>query len=169
MDWVLVSLRLDPDNITENICQRAALLYSDGHIEFDAAQCCQIDQAESYYIVIEHRNHLLVMSADPVSVINGALSYDFRDKESYKAGIGLFVGQKLVLPGVYAMYAGNGDQTSTTNEDTDITAVDYVKWLSTGSKTRIYNMVDYNMDGDISSLDFDLWQINSPKTTSITN
>ncbi|PWH81402.1 hypothetical protein DIS18_14835 [Algibacter marinivivus] len=168
VDWVLVSLRTDPNDGSQAICQKAGLLYSDGHIEFPSGDCCQIDASESYYVVIEHRNHLIVMSADPVSVVNGELTYDFRNEESYIAtALGLFVGQKEVSTGVYAMYSGNGDQTSSSNEDTDITSVDYSKWLNNGSKTRTYNLVDYNMDGEVSVLDFELWQANSPITTSI--
>ncbi|MEW4925684.1 DUF11 domain-containing protein [Algibacter sp. 2305UL17-15] len=167
VDWVLVSLRTDPTDASQFICQRAGLLYRDGHIEFPGTDCCQIDKSLSYYVVIEHRNHLLVMSADPVPVVNGEMTYDFRDKESYIVGIGgTFVGQKQVA-GVYAMYAGNGDQTSSTEEDTDITSGDYAKWKNNGSGTRTYNLVDYNMDGEVSVLDFDLWQLNSPKTSSI--
>ena len=65
------------------------------------------------------------------------------------------------------MYAGNGDQTSVVDEDTDITAADYTKWLNNGPETRTYNFVDYNMDGDVSALDFELWQSNSPRFTSV--
>ena len=31
----------------------------------------------SYYVVVKHRNHLAVMSADPVSFNNRFVSYDF--------------------------------------------------------------------------------------------
>ncbi|MEW4925686.1 hypothetical protein [Algibacter sp. 2305UL17-15] len=167
VDWVLVSLRTDPTDASQFICQRAGLLYRDGHIEFPGTDCCQIDKSLSYYVVIEHRNHLLVMSADPVPVVNGEMTYDFRDKESYIVGIGgTFVGQKQVA-GVYAMYAGNGDQTSSTEEDTDITSGDYAKWKNNGSETRTYNLVDYNMDGEVSALDFELWELNSPLFSSV--
>ena len=171
VDWVLVSLRTDPTNGTEAVCQRAALLHDDGSIEFVAdAECCDIDILQSYYIVIEHRNHLIVMSHEAIPVVDGALTYDFRVQESYiddPFGSGSFVGQKEVLPGVFAMFAGNGDQTTSDNEDTDITASDQGKWNNNGPETRTYNFVDYNMDGDVSALDYELWQSNSPGFTSV--
>ncbi|PHN02337.1 galactose-binding domain-containing protein [Flavilitoribacter nigricans] len=169
-DWVLVSLRTDPGNGSEAICQRAALLHSDGHIEFVEDDCCVLDPAQSYYIVIEHRNHLLVMSHQAVPIVNGTISYDFRNKQSYindPFGGGQFIGQKEVLPGVFTMYAGNGDQTSTMNSDTDINASDQSAWLNNGPQNQIYNLIDYNMDGDVSALDYDLWQSNSPRFTSV--
>jgi len=171
VDWVLVSLRTDPEDGSEALCQRAGLLHSDGHIEFLAnADCCSLDPLQSYYIVIEHRNHLIIMSATAISIVNGTITYDFRDKQSYLSdpfSSGIFNAQKEVLPGVFAMYAGNGDQTSVAEEDTDITAADYTKWLNNGPENRTYNLVDYNMDGDVSALDFNLWQTNSPRFTSV--
>ena len=171
MDWVLVSLRSDPSDGSEVLCQRAGLLHSDGSITFaSGADCCVLDQGQSYYIVIEHRNHLIVMSHIPVPVTNGQLTYDFRNKQSYvndPFNSGSFVRQKEVTTGVFAMFAGNGDQTSTAQEDTDITASDFAKWLSNGPQNRTYNLLDYNMDGEVSALDFELWQTNSPAFTSV--
>jgi len=170
-DWVLVSLRTDPDNASETLCQRAGLLNSDGHIEFVAStNCCSLDSNLSYYVVIEHRNHLIVMSDVAVPVVNGTLTYDFRNKQSYINDPFFsmaFIGQKEVLPGVFALYAGNGDQSSVADEDTDITTADYSKWLNNGPETRRYKLIDYNMDGDISALDYNLWQDNSPRFTSV--
>ncbi|PHN00648.1 DUF7507 domain-containing protein, partial [Flavilitoribacter nigricans] len=170
-DWVLVSLRTDPMNGAEAICQRAALLHSDGHLEFvDPSDCCTIDQTQSYYIVIEHRNHLIVMSHEAVPVVDGTLTYDFRGQQSYLNDpflSGLPIAQKEVIPGVFAMYAGNSDQDSVDDEDVDITSSDNAKWLNNGAETRTFNLVDYNMDGDVSALDYDLWQANSPKFTSV--
>ncbi|PHN02336.1 DUF7507 domain-containing protein [Flavilitoribacter nigricans] len=169
-DWVLVSLRTNPEDGSEAICQRAALLHNDGRIEFVGDDCCKLDPGQSYYIVVEHRNHLIVMSHEAVPIVNGKITYDFRDKQSYvndPFNSGSFIGQKEVLPGVFAMFAGNGDQTETINSDTDINASDFAKWLNNGPQNRTFNLVDYNMDGDVSALDFDLWQSNSPGFTSV--
>jgi hypothetical protein len=171
VDWVLVSLRSDPENGSEVLCQRAGLLHNDGTIEFlSDADCCQLDRSQSYYVVIEHRNHLIVMSHEAVPVINGRITYDFRDKQSYvndPFGSGIFLRQKEVLAGVFAMYTGNGDHISSGSEYTDITAADYTKWLGNGPENRVYKLVDYNMDGDVSALDFFMWITNAPGFTSI--
>ncbi|MEZ4990403.1 MAG: DUF4347 domain-containing protein [Saprospiraceae bacterium] len=171
-DWVLVSLRTDPQNGSEAVCRRAALLHNDGRIEFVGDHCCTLDRSQSYYVVVEHRNHLIVMSDVAVPIIDGTMTYDFRDKPSYLYDpfiSGSFITQKQVLPGIYAMYAGNGDQDTTADDDadTDILSSDYAKWLNNNPENRVFKLVDYNMDGDISALDFELWQSNSPRFTSV--
>jgi uncharacterized repeat protein (TIGR01451 family) len=170
-DWVLVSFRLDPNNGEEAFCRRAALLHSNGQIEFVAdADCCTLDQSQSYYVVIEHRNHLIVMSDVAVPFVNGVLTYDFRNKQSYidgGLGGGEAIGQKEVIPGVFAMYAGNADQSTSGTDDTDINATDYLKWLNNNPETRVFKIVDFNMDGDVSALDYELWQSNSPRFTTV--
>ncbi len=171
VDWVLVSLRRSPENGAEKICQRAGLLYSDGRIVFAAGtNCCALDPTESFYVVIEHRNHLIVMSHAAVPVVNGALNYDFRNKQSYLVdplNIGTYFGQTEVSPGVFAMHAGNGEQVLNANDDVDINAADIAKWINNGAQQRTYNILDFNMDGEVSSLDFDLWERNATKFSSV--
>jgi uncharacterized repeat protein (TIGR01451 family) len=170
VDWVLVSLRRSPENGAEKICQRAGLLYSDGHIEFTSGSCCAIDPAESFYVVIEHRNHLIVMSNAAVPVANGRLTYDFRNKQSYlhdPLSVGTYFAQTEVFPGVFAMHAGNGEQAFSVNDDVDINAADIAKWINNGAQQRTYNILDFNMDGEVSSLDFDLWERNATKFSSV--
>ncbi|HEY3385149.1 MAG TPA: Ig-like domain-containing protein, partial [Saprospiraceae bacterium] len=77
VDWILVSLRENPDSDGVPICQAAGLLQQDGSILFvDTFTCCGINLSIPYYIVIEHRNHLLVMSDTLVEVLNDTLTYD---------------------------------------------------------------------------------------------
>ncbi|WP_345003652.1 DUF11 domain-containing protein, partial [Snuella lapsa] len=166
-DWVLVSLRSDPTNGSEILCQRAGLLHNDGRIEFvTGADCCTLDLDQSYYVVVEHRNHLIVMSHEAVPIVDGVLTYDFRNKQSYDVdffGEGR-VGQKEVLPGVFAMYAGNGDQgdgTTINGEDTDINTNDFNVWSFNENIFKVYNIGDYDMNGDVNSNDYNLWQRNT--------
>ena len=53
------------------ICARPALLHEDGHISYVDDDCCLVDPTKEYYVVIEHRNHMIVMSPQPVSIDNG--------------------------------------------------------------------------------------------------
>ena len=109
-DWVLVSLRTDA-SAGSTVCERAALLHNDGSIQFvDEFECCDLDISLDYYIVIEHRNHLLVMTEIPVPIINGEITYDFRTRNSYRGVLAIGVGQKEIERGVFAMFAANGDQ-----------------------------------------------------------
>src|SRR5690606_5906223 len=131
-DWVLVSLRAQADGAP--VCMAAALLHADGTVELvEPFDCCDQDMFIPYYVVIEHRNHLIVMSDEPVDIdlSNSTITYDFRNQQSYiydPSGFGLYVGQRQILPGVYAMYATNGDQTSSGNADTDINLGDRGSW-----------------------------------------
>ena len=171
VDWVLVSLRTDPNGTGGPLCQAAALLHSDGHIEFvDGFNCCGIDQAQSYYLVIEHRSHLIVMSSTAIHIVDGKLTYDFRDKDGYiddPFNFGTFVGQKEIAPGVYAMFAGNGNQTQGSTSDTDINYDDRTFWESQNGEPARYRNGDYNLNGDTNYNDRLLWELNNGKFTSV--
>jgi uncharacterized repeat protein (TIGR01451 family) len=150
-DWVLVSLRTDvtPESA---VCTRAALLLRDGTIRFvEDFECCNIDPTLDYYLVIEHRNHLLVMSHIKVPVINGQISYDFRYHNSYRSIMG--VGQKEVAPGVYAMFAGNGDQQTSASDDIDINANDLQQWIIDDGLNSSYFLRDFDLSGDVNVQD----------------
>lgn len=150
-DWVLVSLRTGTES-SSTVCMTAALLHKDGTIEFvDGFDCCELDPDAFYYLVIEHRNHLLVMSHIPVPVVNGKISYDFRYHNSYTTLVG--AGQKEMSPGVYAMYAGNGDQQTRAVDDTDINTADLNRWISDDGLNSSYFLRDFDLNGDVNVQD----------------
>ncbi|MCB0747845.1 MAG: ASPIC/UnbV domain-containing protein, partial [Ignavibacteriae bacterium] len=67
VDWVLVELR--STDTGSAVVSKSALLHKDGRVVNDDASSGQVEIEAvpgSYYIVIKHRNHLAVMSADPV-------------------------------------------------------------------------------------------------------
>ncbi len=77
-DWVLVQLRTSDNGSA--IASRSALLRKDGKIVGDdgTTEYIKIDvTANDYYIVIKHRNHLAVMSANKLSLNGTITSYDF--------------------------------------------------------------------------------------------
>jgi hypothetical protein len=169
-DWVLVSLRSNPTNGSQALCQRAALLHNDGRLEFvDDGTCCELNFSQDYYLVIEHRNHLIVMSDTAISINGDSITYDFRGTQSYDEdpfNVGL-VGQKEVSPGVFAMYAGNCDQSSTPGDDTDINSSDFNRWDNENNQFLLYIIGDIDMNGDVNSNDFNLWQTNEQTLTSV--
>jgi hypothetical protein len=171
VDWILVSLRSDPEGTGGPACQAAALLHEDGSIGFiDEFTCCGLNTATPYYIVIEHRNHLIVMSDIPVSIEDDTLTYDFRNQQSYifdPFGTNLFAGQKQIMTNVYAMYAGNGNQYPDPNADTDINFDDRTFWESTSGITGSYNAGDYNLNSDSNFNDRVVWERNNGKFTSV--
>ncbi|MEL6987486.1 MAG: SdrD B-like domain-containing protein, partial [Bacteroidota bacterium] len=168
-DWVLVSLRstITPDS---EICKRAALLRNDGQIIFlEAFDCCdQIDPTQAYYIVIEHRNHLPVMTPVAVSPVGGVIAFDFRTQDSYKGILGNADGQ-VFLPdngGVFAMYAGNPDQVGAGARQ-DINVSDKAFWSTESGLDTGYYISDVNMDGDVNSDDRAIIESNFGITTGV--
>jgi hypothetical protein len=171
VDWVLVSLRDNTEGTGGPVCQSAALLHKDGTIEFVSENtCCNIDMNGSYYVVVEHRNHMIVMSHEKVPVNNGKITYDFRDKQSYLYDpffFGIYVGQKEVLPGKFAMIAGNGDQNDEQSSDTDINYNDRSFWELENNVIARYRISDYNMNIDVNYNDRTLWEYNNKSITSV--
>ncbi len=159
VDWVIVSLRTD-ESASSTVCRSAALVHADGRIEMiDGFECCNLDPSEDYYIVIEHRNHLIVMSHVQVPIVNGQISYDFRVHNSW---IDLFgFGQQQVAPGMYAMYAGNGEQAKSAADAKDINPNDLTKWLEQNGKTSSYFQSDFNLSGDVNVADKSLFLRNN--------
>jgi hypothetical protein len=161
VDWVLVSLRATPTGAP--LCTKAALLHQDGTVEFvddDQNSClCSLDLTASYYILIEHRNHLVVMSPEPVAFVNGVISFDFRASDSYNELPFLpFVGQKEILPGVWAMFGSNGSQIG---DDVDITGSDRAYWQGENNTIGLYRTGDYNLNGDVNYNDRKVWEFNN--------
>ena len=95
VDWILVELRTSPNGTP--VASRSALLRKDGSIVADDGTTNEIklDAPDGdYYIVIKHRNHLSVMSANKVSLnsTNSTL-YDFTTGSDKYYGTG---GAKLL-------------------------------------------------------------------------
>ena len=168
VDWVLVSLRDAPDG--NPMCMKAALLDKFGHIEFvnGGFDCCDLDLSSSYYMVIEHRNHLIIMSKNPIPIIGCTITYDFRCTDSYAYHEYYhYVGQKEILPGVFAMFAGNGNQAGACTSDTDINADDRTYWESQNGTVGQYRISDYNLNGDCNVNDRTTWEFNMGKFSTV--
>ncbi len=158
VDWVLVSLRTGVTKSSQ-VWQGAALIHTDGYIDIISPPSDKFLSESEYYIVIEHRNHLPVMSAYPVSVINGEFAYDFSAQDSYTSIIG--VGQIKLDDGRYAMIAGNGELITEISSHIDINVRDLNSWLQENGSNSSYFLEDYDMNGDINIKDRILWEKNN--------
>ena len=156
-DWVLVSLRVDPNEEYET-CTRAGMLMKDGTIQFIEESCCLVDPRLDYYVVIEHRNHLIVMSPTPLPVVNDTIKYDFRNNASFRRLLGF--SQKTMPSGVNAMFAGNGDQYVRFNSPQDINNNDQDEWLKENGLNSSYFFMDFDLNGDVNVIDKALYQEN---------
>jgi len=79
VDWALVELRTGTAAGTA-VTKRAGFIKSDGNIVgLDGVSPLRFGVSDGdYYVVIYHRNHLAVMSANPVTLSNSAVAtYDF--------------------------------------------------------------------------------------------
>lgn len=150
VDWILISLRENKE-ASSTVLKASGLLYRDGTIDIvsDSGYCC-LDVSKSYYIVIEHRNHLPVMTDYPVSIINGQLFYDFRHTGSYE------MGQKELTKGIFAMYAGNADQEENKQSIISINQSDIESWKRYNGLNSSYFLVDLDLSGDVSIKDEEL-------------
>ncbi len=156
VDWVLVSLRTSTSPDSE-VAKFAGLLSRDGHIDL-LGNCLRLSEGESYYIVVEHRNHLPVMSHIPIEVSNRSLNYDFRTQNSYNTQASF--GSKEVQPNIWAMYGGN----VLTNADDfgyQINGDDKILWFEENGTFDQYTPSDINLDGDINGADKSIWVENN--------
>lgn len=158
VDWVLVSLRSSTDPNTE-LGKNAAVLLLDGSIaSFTIGLRPGISEV---YVVIEHHNHLPVMSAMPVQITNDKLIFNFSLAESY---VNNSSGQKLI-GSTYCLFAGNGKQDDT--ESRDINGKDRISWQNFNGMFGQYLFSDFNLDGDVSALDKILWDSNNGRFTGV--
>lgn len=155
VDWVKVSFRTSPTKNSE-VVATAAVLLDDGTLFFPNSRVLLAGMGNSFYVVVEHRNHIGAMSAFPASVVNNKLSYDFREENSYVLGFG----QKEITSGVWGLYAGDGDQI---NQPIgfDINGLDNTKWNPNNGLFNVYLAWDYNLDGDVNGADKILWNGNN--------
>ena len=152
VDWLLVSFRTSTEKNSE-VSMTAALLRQDGSIDFPARCALGLGVADSVYIVIEHRNHMGIMSPDAIPVIGGMLTYDFSTSDSYRDPTSF--GQKQLADGTWVMFAGDGNQTDMPSFD--ITGEDKTIWFDNNGEFDQYKAADYNLNGDVNGADKAYW------------
>ncbi len=154
VDWVLVSLRSAEDAQT-TVGRAAGLLLSDGTVSVDI-QLLSGNVLGAYYVVLEHRNHLPVMSPTLLPVSNNEITYDFTVANSYSSSTSF--GQKN-NGFLWMLYGGNADQLNTLGHE--ITGSDIIPWQQDNGNFNIYSESDFNLDGDINANDKILWSYNN--------
>lgn len=156
VDWVWVELRAANDN--ENIITtRSALLQRDGDVvDYDGTSpvrfvnTCPAD----FYIVIRHRNHLAVMTAQPQSLDGEPTgSIDFTSSSLPTWG----TNAQRVIGGVRAMWSGDGNgdgRVIYAGSGSDISAITQAVYGATGNldfedsyPVSGYRSSDLNLDG----------------------
>lgn len=157
-DWVLLTLRTDIQNPATKVAQMAGLVAKDGQVTL-IESCIQLPAAvTAAYLVVEHRNHLPVGSPAILDLTSRQLNWDFTSSQSYVGGVGF--GQKQMTGGLFAMFAGDGNQVADA-QGYDINGSDNLLWKSNSGLFDVYLAPDFSLDGDVNGGDAILWNGNN--------
>ncbi|MEO0341592.1 MAG: hypothetical protein AAF242_20580, partial [Bacteroidota bacterium] len=115
VDWILLSVRANGFTPADEIYRTSALLHRDGTVEIPVGESgLPLNQLGiTNYLIIEHSNHLAIMSPGLLPSGN-SLSFDFTTNDSsdpYNLG-GL---RQKVVGSFFAMYSGNINQSTANN------------------------------------------------------
>ena len=162
VDWVLVELRSDTST---TVSKRAGLLQRNGHIvDVDGISSLSFTApAGNYYVVVKHRNHLGVMSANALALSGTTRLVDFTSflTTTYQRGTAFgnpYARRSFGL--VRALWSGNtggGVTIKATGANSDSEAVLFKVLLDSGNinltpsfiLNNMYLKEDANMDGKI--------------------
>lgn len=162
VDWLLLELRETPGDATTAtsstvIARKAVFLKKDGSItglDGSSYPRFEVSVDQNLFVVIYHRNHLPVMSAEPLIEMAGLYSYNFTDNASKVYG-GLS-GYKQLYAGIFAMVSGDGDANFQVNNSDKI-----VVWKSQTGLSG-YLSGDFNLDRQVNNADKVIyWKPNS--------
>ena len=156
-DWVLISLRTNPSDPSTTVFRSAAILQYDGLVSTIPGCLNRVKNLTNYYVAVEHRNHISVVSANPTLFINNGFFYDFTITQSYIPPNTPAVGQKKI-GNRFVMYAGDLQKSATFQE---INVNDNVIWQRDNGLFSRYLSTDANMDGEVNALDKTLWVLNN--------
>ena len=152
VDWVLIEIRDGTDN-TLVLDTKAALIMQDGSIrnaDNELLKYVPSGAAGSLHFVIDHRNHLPVISANATTEVAGTYAYDFTTAATQAAGA-----VSEVETGVFAMIAGDIDANN------DINTADHQIWKTNNGISLQYLTSDINMNADINTTDHQIWKTNN--------
>ena len=166
VDWVLIELRDTTDAAfatgETTIAQQAAFLLNDGSVVgLDGLAILSFNHSiiQSLFIVIWHRNHLGIISANSLTESEGIYTYDFTIGNNQAYGTDA---QKDLGSNVYGMIGGDANADGFINDDDKIEV-----WnIETGENG--YLCSDVNMDGQANNEDKnDVWFENNPSDCQV--
>jgi hypothetical protein len=168
VDWILVEIRDASSAAAATgatmFARKAAFLLSDGSIvDLDGSSNLDITVPSAItndmYIVIWHRNHLAILSNNPVVLFNNAGSYDFSTGSNKVYG-GV-PGYKSLGP-VWGMVVGD------INADKAIDGTDIDNAWAPDAGDYGYKAGDLNFNGEVNNIDKnDFWFINYNTSSSV--
>ncbi len=161
VDWVQVQLRTSTDSAS-TVATRSAFIKKDGHItDLDGYSPVSFSGVANgnYYVVIRHRNHLAVMTADPVALSVPATLYDMTTGQDKAYGSLPLV---EVSTGVYAIPTGDANANGQVQND------DKNDYWNAQTGLAGYKSADFNLNGQVQNDDKnDYWKVNVGKGTYV--
>jgi len=152
VDWVLIELRdttaVEFASSESIITRQVAFLLKDGSIvRLDGTSRLQFNNLIEHqlFVVVWQRNHLGILSANALTGFNDVYYYDFTSYENQVYGGNS--AHKEISPGIWGLISGDG------NCDGQINPLDLSTIWSIQAGKSIYEMGDFNMDGNIDNKD----------------
>ncbi|MCD4664670.1 MAG: hypothetical protein K8R68_05310 [Bacteroidales bacterium] len=152
VDWIVVQLRegIGPGTATNILATQAAFINHLGDVvglDGFSSLNFSITYSNNLYAVIWHKNHLGVISANPLVDVGGLFTYDF------SSGSGQAYGgtsaQKQLATGIWGLISGDGDG------DGEIQLSDKVNVWELQAGRAGYLEGDYILNGEVSNQDKD--------------
>jgi hypothetical protein len=161
IDWVYVQVRDNTDPTSPPmtvLAERAGFVLQDGSIvDTDGSSPLSIDGLAdgTYYIVVDHRNHVEAMSASGIASASSTLTYDFTDalNKAYTEGPDPMAD---LGDGNFGLFTGDADANG------QITANDFNLWLNQTKSIAVgYNSGDFDLNNQVLASDFNAWLANT--------
>jgi hypothetical protein len=158
VDWILMELRTGTGADTR-LVTRAAFIKANGQIvDLDGTSPVAFGTVATgpYYVVLFHRNHLSVMSHDPVTLSATSALYDFT------TGLSKYFGGDAALldTDVYGLYGGDADASG------DVAAFDRMHTWNDRNLVG-YLRSDVDLSGYVGALDRSMTWNNRNKSTKV--
>lgn len=152
-DWILVELRQTAGGASTAtsatmIARQAGFIQKNGNITgLDGSSNLRIPVGidQNLYLVVWQRNHLGIMSSNPLTISNGVYTYDYTTAASKVYGGS--AGYKEINPGIWGMVGGDADADGLIN-DNDKNLIWQIQ-AGLGS----YLSGDFNLDGQVDNRD----------------
>jgi hypothetical protein len=157
VDWIILELR-NPNSPTVVLHSRAALLQRDGDVvDTDGTSAVLFPNAAegSYFVAVQHRNHLGFRTTATQSLSSTAKTLNFTNNSTALFGTS---GLTTVSwnSNIIAMRGGDA------NHDGSIDASDSAIWENSNGFFGIYKLTeDYNLDGSVDATDSAIWEVNN--------
>jgi hypothetical protein len=150
VDWILVELR-DATSVTNAlpgraIARQAAFVTNNGDVvDLDGLPLLEFDEAvfNDLYVNIWHRNHLGVISANPLVNVAGTYSYNFFSGSGQ--AYGGTSAQVQLYPGIWGIMAGDASGDGVIGDDQTL-------WLLDAG-LQGYLKGDLNLDSQVDNMD----------------